>query len=349
MKLKWNLFKNLKTFFTLGFLFKKRHPSVSPSFLVQLSGSLQKMKKPLEKGRLFFKKRRVFFISCILAFLFADLLLLESYKFLLPEKEIPPLKPFVSFQPEEEKDYKILWKENIFHTGPIPITLETGKEKIAGDPVKSSLPFKLKGTIVHANPARSVATVQGQKGKSLSYKIGDTIEKQAKVTLIERGKIVFFNQNNNQLEYVSLPEDDKLKISYEKQASDVPLEDVLVRQKSPGNFEVKRSDLEDYLENLPQILRKAKMIPHFVRRDGEMEIEGFRFSSIDKDSVYEKLGFQKGDIIKQVDGVPVNSPETALELFEKSRGSTRLEILVNRDGKDIKYEYSVSEDAPIRM
>ena len=215
------------------------------------------------------------------------------------------------------------------------------KAFMSADPVLSSLPFKLKGTIVHVNPHRSVATIKaGSNNKTSSYQQGDTIEKQAEIKEIQRAKVIFFNQNNNRLEYIVIPEEQKsLSISYAKNKPKT-LKNSLVKRTGSNRFQVKRSDINEYLQKLPEILKQARVVPHR---------EGYRFSAIDKGSVFEELGFEKGDIIKEVDGEPMAppNPEKALELFDSLKGSSEIKMLVQRKGKDIYYKYIVKENAPI--
>ena len=78
------------------------------------------------------------------------------------------------------------------------------------------------------------------------------------------------------------------------------------------------------------------------------ELKGFRFASVNKGSVFENLGFEKGDIIKEVDGEVVTTPEQALELFERLKGGSGFKMLVEKDGKEVEYGYGVDENAPIR-
>lgn len=300
-------------------------------------------------GFLILKKYRLFFVSFLVAFLISDLLLIKAYHFLIPDKNLPPLSS-VSYLEDKafSGNYQELWKTNIFHTGPIPSQLKTKTVEL--DPVLSSLPFNLKGTIIHANPKRSVATIQaGSLDKTFSYREGDLIENQAEIRSIERAKVVFFNQNNNLLEYILIPEEtNQLDLSYYKQEEKSPIKSTesknsLMRKMGENNYQVDRSVLNEHLMKLPEILNQARMVPH--REAGE--IVGFRFASIDKDSVFEKLGFQKGDIIKGVDGESVTNPEQALELFERLKGESGFKMLVEKEGQEIELEYNVKEDAPI--
>ena len=290
------------------------------------------------------KKKKSLLIALALAFLISDLLLLESHKLIIPEKKLPPLKLSPVSKLSSAQNYEMIWKENIFHTGPIPTSLMAEEEPSVMVPVKTSLPFALKGTIVHANPHRSVATVKGAK-KTNSYKIDDVIDNQAKITEILRKKIIFLNLNNNLLEFLALPESIPVTLTLSQPRRQDPVKANLVK-KSGNTFQVKRSRINEYLQKLPEILQQAKMVPNRVTRNGETFIEGFTFAAIKKEAQWlQDLGFQKGDIIKQVDGETINTPETALELFEKLRDSDGFEMVVNRNGRDIKRNYSVDWDS----
>ncbi|MCY4513238.1 MAG: hypothetical protein OXB86_06085, partial [Bdellovibrionales bacterium] len=283
-------------------------------------------------------------ITLILAFLISDILLLESHKLIVPEKALPPLKLSPVSRLSPSQNYEVIWKENIFHTGPIPTSLMAEEESSVMVPVKTSLPLTLKGTIVHANPHRSVATVKDQK-KTHSYKVDDVIDKQAKVTEILRKKIIFLNLNNNLLEFLALPESIPVTLTLSQPRRQDPVKAGLVK-KSGNTFEVKRSRINEYLQRLPEILQQAKMVPHRVTRNGETFIEGFKFVAIKEEAQWlQDLDFQKGDIIKKVDGEPVNTPETAIELFEKLRDSDGFEMVVNRNGRDFKRKYTVDWDS----
>ena len=88
------------------------------------------------------------------------------------------------------------------------------------------------------------------------------------------------------------------------------------------------------------------MVPHKVTKDGVMTVEGFRFASIKKEAQWLKdLGFQEGDIIKQVDGELINTPGNGYRAFEKLRDSDGFEMIVQREGKTIKRNYTVDWDS----
>ena len=217
--------------------------------------------------------------------------------------------------------------------------MQLKEEIVSLDPVLSSLPFQLKGTIIHANPNRSVATIKaGSDHKIKSYTRGENIAEQAEIKEIQRKKVIFLNLNNNRLEYIIIPEEkEPFKLSYLQDKLPLPQTSSTVRKKGLSNFEINRSDINEYLHNLPEILQQARVVPH---------PDGFEFTHIDKTSIFNELGFKKGDVIKEVDGEIVRTPEQALELFDRLKGEDRVEILVQKDGKDIRYNYTIRNNAP---
>ena len=297
------------------------------------------------KASFFLKKYKVLIMSLLIAFFVSDLLLIKSYNLVIPNKQLSPLKLNyqVSNLVENREKYKILWEKNIFHTGTIPLILKATVENLA--PVLSQLTLTLKGTIIHANPQRSVATIQsGYSQKTFSYQVGDKVDQQVQIREIGRKKVLFFNENNNRLEFILLDENQgDLDLSYQKEDKPKLNQNDLVKNKGKNTYEVSRSDINEHLKKLPEILHQARVVPH--KEDGQ--IKGFRFESIDKGSIFENLGFEKGDIIKEVDGEFIENPDQAFHLYERLKGSSGFKVLVEKDGKDVELDYNVDENAPI--
>jgi general secretion pathway protein C len=70
-------------------------------------------------------------------------------------------------------------------------------------------------------------------------------------------------------------------------------------------------------------------------------ISGFKILRIEKDSVYEKLGFKKGDIIQSINGEPVTSVETFQIFYEKLKAENKLNISIKRNGQIQKLSYDI--------
>ncbi len=60
-----------------------------------------------------------------------------------------------------------------------------------------------------------------------------------------------------------------------------------------------------------------------------------------EESFHEKLGLKQGDIIKSINGKPVNSPKDAMAISEFGKNSGKIEVEVLRGEKTHKMIYEV--------
>ncbi|NVJ21393.1 hypothetical protein HUW62_09200 [Myxococcus sp. AM011] len=82
---------------------------------------------------------------------------------------------------------------------------------------------------------------------------------------------------------------------------------------------------------------QARIVPAF--KDGKAQ--GFKLFSIREGSLYDKLGFQNGDVIQRVNGISLDTPEKALETYALLKTARRLEVDLHRDGAPLRKVYDV--------
>ncbi len=293
-----------------------------------------------------FEKYLPYLLFVFLGYTIADLTILNYRDLMLPSGAPPPRPPRIEPDMSVSRGaYNSVISRNIFSSdGAIPDALlpagqKPGEGQQENDPVPSSLPLALKGTIVHSNPAKSIATIEVRsKNQSFPFMVGRDIEGLATLTKVERNKAIFRNSNNGRLEFIEMKINGS-KISFS--TSKGPLSGESrgdVAQVAPNKFEVKRSDLLKYTNDMSSILQQAAMIPV---RGPNGEIEGFKFVSIQPGSVYTQLGFQNGDMIKAVNGEKIDSPAKAMELYNALKNSSTIKITKSRDGRDEEVDYTV--------
>ena len=168
----------------------------------------------------------------------------------------------------------------------------------------SKLPLKLIGTIVHTNPSRSVATIQVQGKKVVPYLPKDDMESIAQLLKVERFTAVLRNNQNGRLEYIEI-KDDGIKLSIQNTMAPRPLTSQ-GPQRQGNNISLTRGEVNKYIQNLPSLLQQARAVPSIDPGTGA--INGFRLVEIQPGSLYENLGFKRNDLIKNVNGEPVDSP-----------------------------------------
>lgn len=249
----------------------------------------------------------------------------------------PPIETVVG-----SSAYSSVITRNIFASnGIIPDALvdkNKPKEMDGEIPVPSQLPLNLIGTLVHTNPAKSIAAIDVRgKNQVTSYSVGKEIQGMAEIIKIERQKVTFRNLNSSRLEFIEIKKDGN-KVAFGNAIKTAGFtKDV---QKTGDNtFNINRSDLLKYTNDLSSVLMQARAVPN--REPGTGAINGFRVLDMQPGSIYEQLGIQRMDVIKSVDGTPVDSPAKAMELYNSLKNSPKVSLQVERNGKTETMTYNI--------
>lgn len=243
------------------------------------------------------------------------------------------MKPFA--------EYQVIVSRNLFSSlGRIPGDEVPGVQEQNNDPVKTSLPLNLIGTVILKNELRSVATIE-DKGDSQVFpvRVEDEIPGKIKIISISTYKVVFRNLSNGKKEYVDMPEEGngtQISVGSLSSRKSTPGEGGGIEQTAPNNFNIARTELDKYLSNINDVLTQARAIPHF--ENGQPA--GYKLIQIVKGSVYEKLGFKDNDIICGVNGESITDPARAFELLNQLKTAAQLEICVKRDGRASNNSYN---------
>jgi general secretion pathway protein C len=290
-----------------------------------------------------FEAAYAYFFSLLLGFFVADLAVVSVRPSMLPTKA-PPSRPvrMTRMRNPDISLYSGITKRNIFSPDKkIPPALTgDGSDQNSGNdvaPVLSQLGLSLEGTLVSSNPKHSVATINIKaRNETSAFSVDHDIRGMARITAIERRRVVFRNLSNHRLEYIEIPKDSQLTLSGVKPT---PTGEV---QGDGHDFTMNRADINKYISNLGQVLNQARMVPNIVPGTGG-KVEGFRFVSIQPGSIYEKLGFKPMDVIKSVNGEAVNSPTKAMELYNALRTENQIGIVVERGGRDENMNYTIPQ------
>ena len=111
-----------------------------------------------------------------------------------------------------------------------------------------------------------------------------------------------------------------------------------VKKLADNRYEVKKSYIEQTLSNLNTVATQARIVPSF--KNGVAN--GFKLFSIQPNSLYSAIGVENGDVIQRINGYEMNSPDKALEVYQKLRESPHITIEIERNGQAIKKEYNVT-------
>jgi type II secretion system protein C len=90
-------------------------------------------------------------------------------------------------------------------------------------------------------------------------------------------------------------------------------------------------------EELPSILMQASSEPVVVNG----EITGFRIFQFDQNSIFHKLGLQDGDIVREINGIPLNNVARTIQFLNGLREENSVKVDIMRNGAPVTLELSV--------
>jgi general secretion pathway protein C len=183
----------------------------------------------------------------------------------------------------------------------------------------TSLKIALLGTVV-GSEQDSFAIIEEKVGKNQAlYKLGDSIQ-GAVVKGILRGKVILTVQGRDKI--LTIEEE-----AASRRTSEVarPAEPI----KQGESIAIQRSEVEESLENVHQLLSQARVRPHF----SEGKPDGLAIASIKRGSIFEKLGLKNGDIVKGLDGNEIKSPDDVLQMYKKLTLGSEVAIEIERAGE----------------
>ena len=285
-------------------------------------------------------------VSTAISYFAQPNLLKESKRGPVASSILPSSLSDASFTGE---DVAVVVDRNVFNIdGEVPkdeagAKIEAKPVYVGDEAIKSTLPFKLHGTIFGGDPKSGLAVIEDTGRKSMnSFMVGQTLK--SGVTLIEIWRERIILDLGDHKEYIKLERKtlavrqrgkgkrSQKKLSKPRYASDPPPEVYKEEGFERSGTDIKLS--KDFRKKLltvdfAKVLQDAKAEPHFING----ELSGFRLNRIRSDSIYEKAGLRNDDIIREVNGVPLTDVAQSIKLLNSLRAENEIEVRLERAGK----------------
>ena len=208
------------------------------------------------------------------------------------------------------------------------------QEEVDEDLQATQLPLGLLGTVASPNPQLSWAAIEDTElRKHMVLRLHDDV-KEGKATLmrIERKRVVL--SENGELRELGFAENQGVPAMPKTRASKRPRRTSrAARRRSSRSRSAARPpelppNLEETIRNPAQLFSQARILPKY--EDGQMV--GVQVSAIQAGSLFEKVGIKDGDVVTELNGIKISSPEeSAMILRELSEAH---ELTVTIRGKD---------------
>ncbi|MBA2539950.1 MAG: PDZ domain-containing protein [Deltaproteobacteria bacterium] len=219
---------------------------------------------------------------------------------------------------------------------------------VATDPSSiaiTSLPIQLLATNIGPSEKQSYATVVNTESfRQGSFSVGEKLPGASGPIKSIKYKYVDF-ENSGRIERVMLggapPVTTVAAAEPEKPPGDGDdMQNAIdsgIKKLDDTTFEISKELVAKVTENPMAFMKGARVVP--AMKNGKPE--GIKLYAIRPSSPYAKLGLTNGDTLTSVNGFELTSAEKGLEIYQKLRSSTSLEVEVIRRGKPVTLKYSI--------
>ena len=241
--------------------------------------------------------------------------------------------------------YAVIHQRDLFHsaTEKVATKKSVGKRKkvvIKEEALeKTPLQVRLRGT-VYREKGDSLAIIEDIKTRKQDlYHVGDLILGEAKLIAVSRNKV--YLERNGKQEVLEVYEGIEAKTGERArerrpQRGSIP-EGAGIKRLSTGRYRIPQEDLREAFENMNHLLTQVRVVPNF--RNGESD--GFKLLSVKSGSFIHRAGLRSGDIIKRVNGIEIDSPEKAFEVYEQVKNEPVISMDILRGGRSTTLSYEV--------
>jgi len=239
-------------------------------------------------------------------------------------------------------DYEIILQRNIFDSSAKGTATFSPQEKEPEKNAATAKPaaradLKLLGTV--SAEEGSLAMIEANRSIDL-YRLGDEVPGGGKIGEITRNMVTIQNRDGSE-EILSLYETGEAGSpapAPTPPSSSAAEENGQIKPIGENQWTIDRQVAENARNNIGELLKSARMEPNVVNGN----TEGFVVRMIQPGSLLANLGIRKGDVIMEVNGVDLESPEKALQIFQQLREAKHISIGLQRDGAPMNFDYEIN-------
>jgi type II secretion system protein C len=212
--------------------------------------------------------------------------------------------------------------------------------------------YTLVGTIVstRTGDSRAALWAEGMKEPKL-FRINAEVEPGAVLVAVARDK-VWLTRGNNREQLDLLPVGSKGRTAgpaspppsgkagggrQSASPGDASAEANLRVERLGNNvFAIDEASVAQLAGNINQFMTHIRLVPYFEANQSA----GYRIAAIRPGTAFDKLGFQGGDVLQQVNGVNLTSPEKMYTIFQNLKDEKQVTVDIIRQGQKntLKYE-----------
>ncbi len=230
----------------------------------------------------------------------------------------------------------------------LPSRLPAANAKSVSQAPRSA--FVLVGTIVSSSPSarRAILWANGMK-QPKAFREKEEVEPGAILSSVERDK-AWLTRGGEREMLELLPVGSKVRASLSPSPSAAPgapqaagtspsqaVGDIRVERLGDNRFSIDEAGVAQLTGNINQFMTQVRLIPFF---EGNKSA-GYRIAAIRPGTTFEHLGFQGGDVLQQVNGLDIASPEKLYTIFQNLKDEKQVSVNILRQGQKTTLTYEI--------
>ena len=234
----------------------------------------------------------------------------------------------------------------------LPSRLPAANSKSVSQAQRSA--FILVGTIVSSSPSarRAILWASGMK-EPKAFREKEEVEPGAILSSVERDK-AWLTRGGEREMLELLPVGSKTRASLSPPAAGTgragpgapqaagtspsqAVGDIRVERLGDNRFSIDEAGVAQLTGNINQFMTQVRLIPFF---EGNKSA-GYRIAAIRPGTTFEHLGFQGGDVLQQVNGLDIASPEKLYTIFMNLKDEKQVSVNILRQGQKTTLTYEI--------
>lgn len=196
----------------------------------------------------------------------------------------------------------------------------------------SPLEITVRGTVLSSQPDASAALIEDETGKEKSFHLGEMV-KDAQLVKIAHDRIVILRPNGQQDTLFLRALNKNVLAENEHKWLDI------VKKIDENNYDVDLYSIRIEIPSIGQLLDIFSITTAF---EAEKPI-GLRVGELKANSLAEALGFKPGDVIVEIDNIPLGPINNRIEAFTSLTNVTMnksVSVIFMRDEEKITHTYT---------
>jgi len=226
--------------------------------------------------------------------------------------------------------YQLIMSRNLFGSETTPSDYAEPEDIEALEP--TTLSVALLGTV--SGSARNTYAVieETDKKKQGLFRVGDNIQ-GGSIKEILRGKVILSVEDRDEI--LTMEESAKRSREEAPVASRTRSSPSRPGRTGSRTVTVRRSDVEASLGDINKLMTEVRVRPHY--KDGQPD--GLAISRIKAGSFFSKLGLRDGDVVQEINGSGIKSPDDILGLYQQLKSGSEVGLQIDRRGRQETINY----------